>query len=158
MNSGVGRIFARGIVGVLSLVLVSTLVPGTAAQAKSHPVVPMELFGVHYHGISNSQPNFRVGAIRLWDSGVTWAALNPAQGVYEWGALDRAVDNARNAGALEVQYVFGVTPQWAAAKPALKGFYGLGVVPPGEHGLLHGLRDCHGAAVPGSDHVLRGLE
>jgi hypothetical protein len=115
----------RGIVGVLSLVLVSTLVP-TAAQAKSHPVVPMELFGAHYHGISSGQPNFRVGAIRLWDSGVTWAQLNPAPGVYEWAALDAAVDNARNAGALEVQYVFGVTPQWAAAKPQLKGFYGLG--------------------------------
>jgi hypothetical protein len=90
----------------------------------------MELFGVHYHNIINSQPNFRVGAVRLWDSGVTWARLNPAPGVYEWDALDRAVDNARNAGALEVQYVFGVTPQWAAAKPDLMGFYGLGASSP----------------------------
>ncbi len=76
--------------------------------------------------ISNTEPNFRVGAVRLWDSGVTWARLNPSPGVYEWESLDRAVDNARNAGALEVQYVFGVTPQWAAAKPTMKGFYGPG--------------------------------
>ena len=111
---------------MLTVLLVSTLIPAQAAQAKSRPVVPMELFGVHYHDISNTQPNFRVGAVRLWDSGVTWAKLNPAQGVYEWDALDRAVDNARNAGALEVQYVFGVAPQWAAAKPTMNGFYGPG--------------------------------
>jgi hypothetical protein len=111
-------------------VLVGTLLPAGAAQAKSYPVVPSQLFGAHYHAISNSVPNFRVGAIRLWDSGVDWARLNPAPGVYEWGPLDQAVDNARAAGATEVQYVFGVTPQWAALKPTSSGFYGPGTSSP----------------------------
>lgn len=126
MIPGVGRHFLRGIVGLISVVLVSTLLPATAAQAKNYPVVPGELFGVHYHAVSDSVPNFRFGAIRLWDSGVTWARLNPAFGVYDWEPLDRAVDNARVAGATEVQYVFGVTPAWAASRPNEKGFYGSG--------------------------------
>ena len=145
MNSGVGRIFARGIVGVLSLVLVSTLVPVTAAQAKSHPVVPMELFGVHYHGISNSQPNFRVGAIRLWDSGVTWARAEPRAGRLRVGASGpgrRQRPQRRGAGGpVRLRRHASVGCRQARAQGLLRA---RGVVPAGGHGLLHGLRDCHG--------------
>ncbi|HSO04330.1 MAG TPA: hypothetical protein VLQ92_07605 [Candidatus Limnocylindrales bacterium] len=50
--------------------------------------------------------------------------------MYDWEPLDRAVENAMTAGATEIQYVFGVAPQWAAAKPTMNGFYGLGTSSP----------------------------
>jgi hypothetical protein len=130
MNPWKWRLRAQICAGALVALLAGTFLPVGSAHATTKPVIPVELFGAHYHSISSSQPSFRVGAIRLWDSGVNWARLNPAPGVFEWDALDRAVDNARNAGALEVQYVFGVTPQWAAASPAMSGLYGPGTSSP----------------------------
>lgn len=130
VTAGVGRQVARSIVVLIALVLAGTLVPALPAQAKSRPVVPAELFGMHYHQISRTVPDFRVGAIRLWDSGVGWNVINPAQGSYNWEPLDRAVDNARAGGAREIQYVFGVTPQWAAADKNVAGLYGPGTSSP----------------------------
>jgi hypothetical protein len=126
MNSGVGRSIVRGIVGIISIVLVSTLLPTGAAFAKSKPVVPRELFGMHYHGVSNSVPNFRVGAVRLWDSGVAWATLQPTPDTFNWGPLDSAVANAQAAGVAEIQYAFGHTPVWAAAQKNKPGPIGNG--------------------------------
>jgi hypothetical protein len=107
-------------------VLVSTLIPTGAAFAKSKPVVPRELFGMHYHGVSNSVPNFRVGAVRLWDSGVAWATIQPTPDTFNWGPLDSAVANAQAAGIAEIQYAFGHTPVWAAAQPNKPGPIGNG--------------------------------
>ncbi len=126
MNSGVGRAIVRGIVGVLSVLLVSTLLPAGAAQAKAKPIVPRELFGMHYHGVSNGVPNVRMGAVRLWDSGVAWAILQPTPDAINWAPLDAAVNNAVAAGIPEIQYAFGHTPLWAAAQPNLPGPIGNG--------------------------------
>ncbi len=81
---------------------------------------------MHYHSVSNSVPGFRVGAVRLWDSGVAWAALQPTPDTINWGPLDAAVANAQAAGIAEIQYAFGHTPVWAAAQPNQVGPIGNG--------------------------------
>jgi hypothetical protein len=81
---------------------------------------------MHYHGVSNSVPNFRVGAVRLWDSGVAWATLQPTPDTFNWGPLDSAVANAQAAGVAEIQYAFGHTPVWAAAQKNKPGPIGNG--------------------------------
>ncbi len=126
MNSRVGRVILRGIVGGLALALVSTIGPAGTAAAKIRPVVPTELFGVHYHSISGAPVNFRVGAIRLWDTGVSWADLQPTPGEINWAPLDAAVANAEAGGAREIQYAFGHTPVWAAKYKNVPGPIGDG--------------------------------
>lgn len=130
MHPGVGTKVGRLLWVIVALVLASTLLPAPPAAAKPAPVVPSQLFGMHYHAVSKKAPEFRAGAIRLWDSGVSWRRLNPAAGRYDWAPLDRAVTNARKSGARDIQYVFGLTPRWAAARPRESSFYGLGAASP----------------------------
>ncbi|MGB8020778.1 MAG: endo-1,4-beta-xylanase [Candidatus Nanopelagicales bacterium] len=117
---------ARIMVAILSFVLAFTLAPAPQAQAKTYPVVPMELFGMHYHAVGDKTVTFRVGAIRLWDSGVAWARMQPTPGAIDFTKLDRAVKHARDGGAREIQYVFGHTPLWAAADKTVPGPIGNG--------------------------------
>lgn len=126
MADGVRTRVIRSGVAMVSLALAVTLLPGTTAQAKTRPVVPMELFGMHYQAISTTTPAFRVGAVRLWDSGLSWAMLQPTPEAIAWGPLDAAVANALAGGAREIQYVFGHTPAWAAADPGAPGPAGNG--------------------------------
>ena len=63
-------------------------------------------------------PSFRVGAVRLWDSGTRWAEVEPGRGEYDWTVLDRHVAGAQRAG-LPVLYVFGGTPDWASPTGAV---------------------------------------
>src|SRR5690349_7208123 len=34
-------------------------------------------------------PTVPVHTLRLWDTGTAWFQINPGQGVYDWGELDR---------------------------------------------------------------------
>ena len=56
------------------------------------------------------------GYHRLWDLGVAWKDVNPAPGVFNWTVLDQRVAQSEASGAVPM-YVFGQTPQWAAADP-----------------------------------------
>ena len=74
-----------------------------------------QLFGVHDTSLAAlSRPG--VGAIRLWDAGVTWRELEPQPGVYDFARLDEAVERA-HANHSEVMLVLAGTPAWAAANP-----------------------------------------
>ncbi len=86
--------------------------------------VPAEFFGmvVKQPGL---QPAVHTGARRLWDSGVSWAALEPAPGSFDWSTLDQEVASAQTAGA-EVTLTLGMTPTWASSQPALASNYGDG--------------------------------
>ena len=44
-------------------------------------------------------PQAPVGAVRLWDSGVTWREIETSPGVFDFSRLDVAVSTARNRGA-----------------------------------------------------------
>ncbi len=103
---------------VAGAILITTLPAGGAAAA---PTVPDPLFGQHVAGVSAGVPTTlpSVGAIRLWDSGVTWKQIEVADNNYNWAPLDKAVANARKAGAREVLYTLGSTPKWAATPASL---------------------------------------
>lgn len=109
------------VVGLLAASLPTN--PALAAQT-----VPAALFGQHVSRITAGAPaGLHVGSIRLWDSGVAWRDLEPADNQYDWAKLDAALTNARAIGASEILYTMGGTPSWAASNPnSLKGLYGPG--------------------------------
>jgi hypothetical protein len=74
--------------------------------------VSSTFFGVTLNSLSGAVPEFKVGAVRLWDSGTRWALFEPARGRFDWSLLDRHVVGAERAG-LPVLFVFGGTPRWA---------------------------------------------
>lgn len=74
--------------------------------------IPASLFGMHAPPDSGYVPSVKYGYLRLWDSAVSWADLQPAAGTYNWGKLDDALRFAQKAG-VSVMYVLGRTPQWA---------------------------------------------
>ncbi|GLW91171.1 helix-turn-helix domain-containing protein [Actinokineospora globicatena] len=106
---------------VLVLIGGSTPVPpAPVPQWVSGPVwmrpptpVPRELFGVTINSAVGAMPSFRVGAVRLWDSGTRWSEVERQRDRYDWATLDRLVDGANRAG-LPALFVFGGTPHWAA--------------------------------------------
>ena len=76
------------------------------------PAVTPALFGLHAPPDTGSMPTVPYGYLRLWDSGVSWADLNPAKGVYNWTKLKEALDSPQASGK-QVMYVLGNTPAWA---------------------------------------------
>ena len=78
---------------------------------KTAPVTP-SLFGIHAPPDTGSAPKVNYGYLRLWDSAVSWADLNPSKGVYNWTKLKQALDSPIAQGR-EVMYVLGNTPAWA---------------------------------------------
>jgi polysaccharide biosynthesis protein PslG len=98
------------------------------APIPSGDPVARELFGTHVgnlaSGVELLPPG--AGAIRLWDSGVTWRQLEPVQGQLNWALMDSAVSQAEKIGAADIQWVHGSPPQWAALDPEAPGLYGPG--------------------------------
>lgn len=86
--------------------------------------IPAQFFGLVVKNAA-TQPAVAAGARRLWDSGVTWAALEPAQGQFNWAVLDAEVSAAEQAGA-EVTLTLGMTPTWASSDPGASSGYGAG--------------------------------
>lgn len=105
---------------------VSAAKAGTAAKAKVKTIkVDPRLFGVHdYYLNSLGRPG--TGAIRLWDSGTTWADMQPTNGPIDFTRLDQIV-TAAHRHHVEVTLVVANTPLWAGdttpVPPAVKGAY-----------------------------------
>ena len=117
----------RVVVAATAVGLVASLAPTAAAGAA--PVVPDALFGQHVASLAAGTPSTlpSVGAIRLWDAGVSWKDIEPANDHFNWAPLDAAVANARALGASEIMYTLGNTPRWAASNPDSKyALYGPG--------------------------------
>lgn len=103
----------------LATVLATALLPVSPAAAVKVKI-DRRLFGVHDSDArAGSWPAVSPGSVRLWDSGVTWAEIEPAQGAFDWSKLDAVVAEADARGA-EVTLVLGQTPAWAD-DPALTG-------------------------------------
>jgi len=86
----------------------------SSASAAAGPVVPASAFGMTINSYSGTNPlPTSVGSVRLWDSGVSWADLQPTAGAINWAPLDGAVNRARGAGIRDIEYVLGSTPSWA---------------------------------------------
>ncbi len=94
------------------------------AAAKATGAIPGQFFGMVVKDPA-VRPTVVAGARRLWDSGVTWAALEPERGSFAWAALDAEVAAAEQAGA-EVTLTLGMTPEWASSNPGAASSYGAG--------------------------------
>ena len=119
---------ATSIAAILSTTLAlgaTALGLAPAATAASAPVDKSQ-FGMHVPGIANgTDPSVSFGSIRLWDSGVAWPQIEKAQGDYWWTPLDKAVQTA-DAQGLQITYVLGSTPTWAATNKKQSNFLGRG--------------------------------
>ena len=92
--------------------------------ATSTGVVPSTFFGMVVKSSSHT-PTVATGSRRLWDSGVTWASLEPSEGNFSWQTLDQEVASSEAAGA-EVTLTLGMTPTWASSQPSVPSLYGAG--------------------------------
>ena len=116
----------------LAFVLTTSLALGAtalglapAATAAPSPVDKAQ-FGMHVPGIANGTvPSVSYGSVRLWDSGVAWPQIEKAKGDFWWTPLDQAVQ-AANAQGLQITYVLGSTPTWAATNKKQSNFLGKG--------------------------------
>ena len=96
----------------MALLAVSVALPTASAQAATF--VDGRTFGLHVPQIGNGvDPSVSYGSIRLWDAGISWGLVERRRGSYSWGLFDRVIANAR-AQNLEIVYVLGGTPRWAA--------------------------------------------
>jgi hypothetical protein len=87
-------------------------------------VVRAQFFGMVVKA-AGAEPLVAVGSRRLWDSGVTWAALEPNPGSFQWQTLDAEVEAAEQQGQ-QVVLTLGMTPAWASSQPELGSAYGNG--------------------------------
>jgi len=107
----------RVILTTIATALVASAVPMATAHAAENPVQPTQ-FGQHVIQIAQGAvPTTPYGAIRFWDSGVTWGQVEQKKGKYWWNGLDAAVRNANNQGK-PILYVLGSSPTWAAKNPS----------------------------------------
>ncbi|WP_367155781.1 hypothetical protein [Methylomonas sp. HYX-M1] len=84
-------------------------------------------FGVHVNrlGAHNIWPSFNPGTLRLWDTGTTWALIQPEQAGINWTQnqyakrLDYYIKYGRNNNFnLQFIYTLGMTPVWAGTNSA----------------------------------------
>ena len=87
-------------------------------------IVGAQFFGMVVKA-SGAEPLVAVGSRRLWDSGVTWAAIEPNPGNFQWQTLDAEVSAAEQQGQ-QVVLTLGMTPAWASSQPEVASAYGNG--------------------------------
>jgi DNA-binding SARP family transcriptional activator len=74
---------------------------------------PSTFFGVTLTSTSAAMPDFRVGAVRLWDCRCRWANVQPHKDIFDWSVLDRLVAAAERAD-LPATYTMGMPARWAS--------------------------------------------
>jgi hypothetical protein len=116
---------ARFLLGALVMaVATAAALPAGSAAASARRHVNRSFFGVH-DSQPSSWPTAPVGAVRLWDSGVSWREIETADGVFDFSRLDTEVDSARSHHA-KVLLVLGQTPRFHSRHPRWLGSYGRG--------------------------------
>jgi hypothetical protein len=86
--------------------------------------IPSEYFGLHIHRAERNDgtnpqtvwPRETFGSWRLWDAAVSWPALEPERGQWEFNVLDGYVALAER-NHVELLLPLGLSPPWAAARP-----------------------------------------
>jgi len=74
----------------------------------------IEFFGMHTLSPTRHWPDVRFGSIR--PAGVSWGALEPAKGQYDWHSLDTWVEQTQ-LHHVQLDYVFVNVPPWASTRP-----------------------------------------
>jgi hypothetical protein len=115
----------------MAVALMVLLAGGTGASeiritGPGTPVQPA-YFGMHIHraDTTTAWPIARFATWRLWDTGVSWERLEPAQDAWDFRRLDALVNLAQQHG-VEPMLTLGITPRWAASRPDEKFVYGNG--------------------------------
>lgn len=85
--------------------------PVTGAQ--SLPFTPY-FMSMHTQSPSRHWPSVQVGAMR--PAGITWGAIEPSRGAFNWQGVDGWVANVQKHNA-QLDYLFLNTPQWASKRP-----------------------------------------
>lgn len=87
--------------------------------------------GTHFHraGRTPYPAGLPVSSIRLWDAELSWKDIEPESGNYQFGALDKAVNQGLASG-IGILYPLGMTPQWASSAPSQPSAYGPGNAAP----------------------------
>ncbi len=104
---------------VLLLIVGLLFNPVFAADLQPPPAtIPATYFGLHIHHLSEPipcpWPSVAVPAWRLWDAGpVNWWELEPSNGQWQFGTLDRYVSLAQEHHTA-LLLVLGHTPVWAS--------------------------------------------
>lgn len=107
----------------------STLTGSPTGQSTTGPnSVQARFFGMDVMSDQHF-PGITIGSQRLWDSGVSWSALEPQKGAFQWTLLDSEVATAQNAGA-DIMLTLGQTPAWASSNPDAPSSYGAGAAAP----------------------------
>ena len=73
-----------------------------------------EFIGMHTLSPARHWPEVSFGSIR--PAGVSWGALEPARGQYDWHSLDTWVEQAQKHH-VQLDYVFVNVPRWASTRP-----------------------------------------
>lgn len=109
--------------GLVPALLLGTLLVSPPAQAQR--IKPV-FFGMHDSRVaSGSLTELPIGSIRLWDTGTAWRQIETAPGVFDFTAVDRAVETAR-LRRVRPMIVLGQTPRFHAQRPNAPGAYGPG--------------------------------
>lgn len=105
----------RALIAAVASVSLGLGTVGLAAPAMAAGPVPNTQFGMHIPEISlGVDPAVSYGAIRLWDSGISWGKVQQSKGNFWWTGMDQAIGNA-NTQNVKILYVLGSTPTWAAS-------------------------------------------
>jgi arabinogalactan endo-1,4-beta-galactosidase len=108
------RALTAAVLTVSLAVTGASLAAPAMADSSGGPVTDID-FGMHIPQISQGeQATVNEGTVRLWDSGVTWGQVQQKKNQYWWNGLDAAIANANNQN-LQILYVLGSTPTWAAS-------------------------------------------
>lgn len=96
---------------------------------RSNPPAP-PFFGIVVNrlGTHDQWPQMRPDLIRLWDTGTTWALLEPQQGRWNFQRLALYTGYAMRNDS-EILYTLGQTPDWAGVAGQQKCEYGHGCLP-----------------------------
>ena len=74
--------------------------------------------------------------------GTTWAELEPAKGVWNWGGLDNFVAAAQEHGVSDILLNLGQSPRWASSSPETAGhMYGTPALTPAPPANIQDWRD-----------------
>jgi hypothetical protein len=107
-------VLARLAAMAVAIGLATSVLPATPASAAPQRIRP------GFFGMTDNQPTSwptqPIGAVRLWDTGVTWREIEIGRGVFDFTRLDAQVAEARSHGA-RVLIVLGQTPRFHTSRP-----------------------------------------
>ena len=86
--------------------------PETAGSVAAH--FSPEFMGMHTLSPTRHWPEVPLGSIR--PAGVSWGALEPVKGQYDWHSLDTWVEETQRHH-VQLDYVFVNVPRWASTRP-----------------------------------------